>query len=177
MAVQTQPTSAQYRTQGGAAYDIYAKRVRLPDELPIEEEAPQQRPVVVRARMQVSLFSVIGLVIAAFLGVLVIFGYVRLYEVNSRISDLENEITLLQAEHGKLESTYESRIDLVEVERRAIALGMTQPRTEQKLYFDLGAEDHAVIMPAKKANFILRLADALRSSTLGFVEYLSAASS
>lgn len=165
--------TAPYRTQGGAAYDIFRKRqVELPEEQPEKKQEPK-RPVRVRAHVSVSPFSVVGLAAAAFLAVLVIFGYVRLYEVNSEISTLERELAVLQEETGKLESSYENQFDLVEIEKQALALGMTQPRKSQKVYIDLGASDHAEITPAGGENLFSRVFGALRDSVLGFVEYLS----
>ena len=164
----------EYRAQGGAAYDIY----RAPQRRPQPAELPEERPAPprvrrVRAHVGIAPFAVIGLGAAVFLAVLVIFGYVRIYETDRQIASLQRELTTLQEERDKLESSYENKIDLAEIESRALALGMTQPRTGQTVYLDLGGTDHAEIAPEKHENIVLQVFHAIRDSVLGFVEYLS----
>ncbi|MDH8276291.1 hypothetical protein QIG69_28465, partial [Klebsiella pneumoniae] len=50
----------------------------------------------VRARLRVSPFSVLGIAVTVFLAVLVVFGYVRLYEASTEVSDLERQLSALE---------------------------------------------------------------------------------
>ena len=160
-----------YRTQGAAAYDVRKQREHRA-ELPKEQKAPV-RVKRVRATMRVSPFAVFGLVAAAFMAVLVIFGYVRLYEASAAITSMENEISTLQSEQAKLQSVYEDKFDLTAVEEQATELGMVYPKSSQVVYVNLSGMDRAEITPAKNTNPISVVYYAIYDSVKGFVEYLS----
>ena len=164
-----------YLSQGSAAYDVRtAERKRRAREVALPEERPahrQQRRV--RAKVAVSPFSLIGIAVVACMAVLVIFGYVRLYEADSEVARLESSLSALQEERRKLDSYYEEMIDLEAIEQQATALGMRQPRSDQMVYLNLSAADHAEITPAASKNLLVRIYCALRDSVLGIVEYLS----
>ena len=172
MAVREPLTTAnKYETHGAAAYDVRRKEKLHPVELPEEREAPA-RVRRVRATPHVSPFAVVGMAVTAFLAVLVIFGYVRLYEADSAVADLQDRLFALETEQARLESSYESKIDLAEVEARAEELGMSKPKSSQTVYLSLNSEDRAVVTPAEKSNFFVTIYRAIRDSIQGFVEYL-----
>ena len=83
---------AQYHTNGAAAYDVYAwnqstapQRRPEPQHLPEERPLPQKRQRV-KARTALAPFTVVGMLAVACLLVLVVFGYVQLFEATSEVS-------------------------------------------------------------------------------------------
>ena len=170
-----QSRKAEYRTHGAAAYDMYgtAAPKRRPAELP-EERRVHPAPVKrVRAKAQIAPFSVLGVGVTVFLAILVIFGYVRLYQADMAIAGLEQELAEQQTMHQRLRSTYESSIDLKTIEMRAAALGMSDADESEVVYLDLGGRDYAVITPVESTNPFAAVYRAIRDSVQGLVEYLS----
>ena len=109
---------AQYHTNGAAAYDVYAwnqstapQRRPEPQHLPEERPLPQKRQRA-KARTALAPFTVVGMLAVACLLVLVVFGYVQLFEATSEVSKLENQLSALQSQQTQLQSRYEARIDL-----------------------------------------------------------------
>ena len=108
-----------YRTSGAAAYDVYSPYntntarplPRQPQGLPEERPLPQ-REQRVKAKTAVAPFTLLGVVTVVCMLVLVIFGYVQLFEATDNVSKLETKLQSLQQEHAMLESKYEGRIDL-----------------------------------------------------------------
>ena len=105
--------------------------------------------------------------------ILVVFGYVQLYEATQKVSGLESELTALMKEQVILESLYEGGIDLDYVENRAAELGFSVPAKEQTVYLNLSGSDKAEIYHVEKTSFIQRVIQAIQSSASGLVEYLS----
>lgn len=157
---------------------------------PQHRELPEERPVVreqrpqkaVRPKPQIrplsSGFTVVGLLTAAFLIMLVISGYVQLYEATSEVADLNDELEAAQQEQATLQSQYESKIDLDYVEQVATTqLGMLQPAPNQVVYLDLCEPDHAEIVKTEQteqsANIFSALRDGVTSMIGYFREYFS----
>lgn len=146
---------ARERIDGNAAYDLYrnpwnestARELELP-ELP---ELPQRRPanqeqVIVKARAEISVVAVLGFVVVLALLVMVISGYVRLYELSSVHTELTNQLSTLEAEQSRLEASYESKLDMEQIEAVAAGeLGMHVPGENQIVYLDMSGEDAAVV--------------------------------
>ena len=91
-----------YGTNGAAAYDVYSANtvrqpVREPERRELPQEAPQKRQRV-RARTAIAPFTILGAAITACMMILVIFGYVQLFEASSRVSRLESRLQSLQEE-------------------------------------------------------------------------------
>ncbi len=114
----------QYRTNGAAAYDIFAdstarqliRRTLLPEEPRRAAKAlPKQRVSVLRL-----------LAIALTLGLLLlsVFSFVSLYETQSTAAALEEQYAALEEEQRELTALYEQEIDLDAIEARAEALGL-----------------------------------------------------
>ncbi len=160
---------------GSAAYDLYrgsaAPKVQ-PQGLPEEYVSPQ-RYRRVKAKTAIAPFAVVGLMVAACMMVLVIFGYVQLYEATEQVGRLENQLYSLQEEQAVLESLYEGSIDMAEVERMAGEMGLTVPAREQTVYVNLAGSDRAEIYVPHRTNLLERVLHAFRSSAGGLVEYLS----
>lgn len=165
-----------------AAYDLYrypaydytgsaAPEIQHPG-LPEERSIPQ-RTRRVKARTAVAPFAVVGLMVAACMLILVVFGYVQLYEATEQVSILKSELSGLQKEQAVLESLYEGSIDLNYIEARAAELGLVTPSREQTVYVNLSGSDRAEIYEAEHLNLIQRIIQAFESSASGLVEYLS----
>ena len=167
---------------GSAAYDLYANdlnmyqgtsapEIRSPG-LPEETALPQKRQKV-KAKAAVAPFAVIGLMVIACMLILVVFGYVQLYEATERVSSLKTELSSLQQEQVILESLYESSIDLDYIELRAAELGLGLPTKNQTVYLNLSGSDRAEIYHTEKSNIFQRILQAIEASAGGLVEYLS----
>ena len=107
---------------GSAAYDLYQDRnmdfrgtaapeIQHPG-LPEERVLPQKRKRV-KVKAAVAPVAVIGMMVVACMLILVIFGYVQLYEATERVSNLESELSSLMQQQVILESLYEGGIDLI----------------------------------------------------------------
>ena len=168
---------AQYHTNGAAAYDVYAwnqstapQRRPEPQHLPEERPLPQKRQRV-KARTALAPFTVVGMLAVACLLVLVVFGYVQLFEATSEVSKLENQLSALQSQ-----SRYEARIDLDAIETAAGDLGLTKPSQEQIVYLDLSGADRAEIYQEEKTSVFSEIVSAMEQSVSGLIAYLRAAS-
>ena len=165
-----------------AAYDLYryheydyngsaAPEIQHPG-LPDERSVPQ-RTRRVKAKTAIAPFAVVGLMVAACMLILVVFGYVQLYEATEKVSQLKWELSELHEEQAVLESLYEGSIDLTEIEARAAELGLTTPTREQTVYVNLSGTDRAEIYAEEHLNLFQRIIQAIESSATGLVEYLS----
>lgn len=163
---------------GSAAYDLNryysgtaAPKVR-PQGLPDEHYAPE-RYRRVKAKAAVAPFAVAGLLVAACMLILVVFGYVQLYEASERVSNLQYELSSLQEDQAVLESLYEGAIDMNEVEQLAAEYGLSIPTREQTVYVNLAGSDRAELYQPQRMNFVERILNAFQNSAGGLVEYLS----
>ena len=167
---------------GSAAYDLYKKETyeyygnAAPEiqrqGLPEERILPEKRQRV-KVKAAVAPFAVVGLMVVACMLILVVFGYVQLYEATERVSSLKSELNTLQQEQVILESLYESGIDLDYIELRASELGLSVPTREQTVYLNLTGSDRAEIYTVEKSSLFQRIVQAIETSASGLVEYLS----
>ena len=118
-----------YRDNGAAAYDVYAWNDQtarqyddnrayertLPIELP-DERAYEQPYRRVKARTAIAPFTLAGMLTVACLMILVIFGYVQLFEASSNVSALESRLANLKEQQLMLQSKYDAKIDLTAAE-------------------------------------------------------------
>lgn len=176
MAANRNRNQISYRTNGAAAYDVRAYGNTAPEiqhpKLPQERRQPARR-VRVKAKLAVSPFGILGIMAAACMLVLVIFGYVQLYEATTEVSDLSAQLATLNAENQTLRSEYESKIDLSAIEKRASELGMIQAGAGQTVYLNLSGSDRAEVLQEEKGNGIAALFEAIKSSVESLVSYLS----
>ena len=168
-----------FETSGAAARDMYALRYtnngaeqyaqprHLPEELPV-----QRKQTRVKVKTAVAPFTMFGIIAAACMMVLVIFGYVQLFEATSRVGKLESQLSRLNQTQIMLQSRYDGSIDLQQVELRAEALGMTLPSAEQTVYVNLSGSDRAEIYHQEKSNFVGDVVGAMEQSVSGLIEYL-----
>ena len=175
MAAKKKPT---YGTNGAAAYDIYSTRfdsnaVRkadLPQELPRERTAPVKKKKV-KAKAAVAPFAVVGSLVVACLLIMVVYGYVQLYDATSQVGALNSQLTQVQEENAKLRSSYESSINLTKIEEQAQSYGMRQPTSNQKVYLNISGTDKAEVLQVEKENAFQKVWQAIRDSFTGLVEY------
>ena len=162
-----------YSTNGAAAYDVYSveNTLRQPVRHPQERELPQKRQRV-RARTAVAPFTILGAAISACMMILVIFGYVQLFEATSRVSKLESQLQSLQEEQLLLQSKYEGKIDLAGIEEQAETLGLRKPSQEQIVYVNLAGTDQAEIYKTEKSSILSEIIGAVEQSISDLIAYL-----
>ena len=170
------PKYEKYRSNGSAAYDIRtntAQPAQRPDRLP---EAPQRvKPArKVKTKLAIAPFTMLGTAVVVVMLFLVVFSYVRLYEVQSRVSDLKTQKTELTTQEQRLRSHYENSLDLPAIETRAKELGMRQPLASQIVYVEVAARDTVEIAAApQERNLIEQVYDAFYGVISDVVEYFS----
>ena len=168
-----------YGANGAAAYDVYAdtNALRQPrqeperHELPQEAPRPQKQPRP-RARTAVAPFTILGVAAAACMMVLVIFGYVQLFEATSRVSRLESQLKSLQEEQLLLQSRYEGKIDLAAIEEKATEMGLKKPSQEQIVYVNLAGTDQSEIYQTQKSSLLGEIISAVEQSVADLIAYL-----
>ncbi len=140
--------------------------------LPEERQQPQVQKRT-KARFAIAPFAVAGLAAVICMMILVVFGYVQLYEATERVGRMEQTRQTMLEEQRILQSLYEGGIDLTYVEARAAELGMAQPTNNQTVYVSLSGGDRAEILAKKEAGWLTQIFRAIESSASGLVEYLS----
>lgn len=167
---------AAYRTNGAAAYDVryqpyqYGTEapVRQPAGKPRKKAAPRKRP---KAKLAVAPLAVVGMLVAGLMLLLVVCGYIELYEATNQVSDLQDQIDTLQERNDRLQSSYDEKIDLTAVEQAAAELGMHAPNSKQTVYLNLSGRDKAEIMTAEETGLFGTILEALRSTGQRMIEY------
>jgi len=162
---------------GSAAYDLHVINGSAAPEIE-RRGLPEDRPMPfnerhIKAKVAIAPVSVFGLMVTVCMLILVVFGYVQLYEATERVSTLKNELSVLRQEQVVLESLYEGGIDLDYIETQAGAMGFAVPEREQIVYLNLVGSDKAEIYSVEKENVFQRIIRAVETSAGGLVEYLS----
>lgn len=161
-----------YNLRGSTAYDLHGTAVPKPQHAPLPEEQPLHQPKTpAKAKPAVAPLAVIGLALVMVLLMLVIHGYVQLYEATTRVGELEQELSAAQSNTAKLRSTYESRIDLAQIEASARELGMSQPSTRQTIYLNISGADHTEVLRVDDRSYSKKIWDALVGGFQGVLEY------
>lgn len=180
-----QPERKVYTDNGSAAYDLYARQsnaarqyetARLreqPRQYELPEELPQQQPYRrVKARTAIAPFTLVGILSVACLMVLVIFGYVQLFEASSDVSRLETKLANLTEQQRMLQSKYDAKIDLDAAEQYAQQVGLSKCQPEQIVYVSFSGTDQAEIYRQTRSSLFAEIVDAMQQSVLGLIEYL-----
>ena len=161
-----------YNFSGSAAYDIRSTAVPKPRPAVLPEEKPiQHAKKAPKARPAIAPLALVGLAAVTLLLLMVVYSYVQLYEATDRVGTLNSQLASTQAETAKLRSTFESRIDLAEIEVRAKELGMTLPSSRQTVYLNIAGADHAEVLQVDQRSFAEKAWDALTDSFHGVLEY------
>lgn len=167
-----------YRTNGTAAYqESYNPYNRESTARPLHQPktVPQQRPrkaKVVREKIAIAPFGVLGVAIALSMLVLVLFGYVQIYEVSSRVADLQEQYANLQEENKKLQTQFDNAVDLEQIEIRAKELGMQQPSAKQTISVRVPAADVTVISQQTHSSVAESAVRAVYETAMDLLEYL-----
>ena len=134
---------------GAAAYDLYnSSAVRRHDPLPRDRQRAQAR----QQAPALDLTTVLCIVLAFAAILLMLFSYVRVYEANTKCSELEKKLTELQEQRDLLKSRYDSMLDLRAIELDATErLGMTKPVGGQTVYVNLSGTDRGEVLDAKSS--------------------------
>lgn len=174
-----------YRDNGAAAYDVYAwndqaarqyedgrayeqsRQYELPEEQ--VREQPYRR---VKSRTAIAPFTLAGMLTVACLMILVIFGYVQLFEASSSVSKLENQLANLKEQQLMLQSKYDAKIDLAAAEAHAAEIGLTKCQPEQIVYVSFSGTDQAEIYTQQRTSVFGEILDAMQQSIFGLIEYL-----
>ena len=174
-----------YRDNGAAAYDVYAwndqaarqyedgrayersRQYELPEEQ--VREQPYRR---VKSRTAIAPFTLVGMLTVACLMILVIFGYVQLFEASSSVSKLENQLANLKEQQLMLQSKYDAKIDLAAAEAHAAEIGLTTCQPEQIVYVSFSGTDQAEIYTQQRTSVFGEILDAMQQSIFGLIEYL-----
>lgn len=168
--------STTYRTNGAAAYDVNyteyqygsAAPARQPAQKPRKKAAPRKRE---KAKFTVAPMAVAGIMLAGIMLLLVVCGYVQLYEATAEVSQLEDEITVLQEKNERLQSAYDEAIDLTAVEAAATELGMHAPNSRQVVYLNLSGRDKAEILTVEEQGFLGNFFEAIGSAGRSLVDF------
>lgn len=170
-----------YRTAGSAAVDLTYTYERESTARPLPQPEPKRKPQrqprpqkrsAPRQKIAVSLFSVVGMAAALMMLVLVIFGYSQVYASAERLDTLESQVQSLQQDNRKLNSQYDTSINLEEVETRARELGMQQPSAKQIVNIQVPAQDITVVSSKVASNPIQAAWDAIVETARDLWEYL-----
>ena len=130
----------------------YAEPAAEPVVIPAAEELLRQREsakeaVVVQSRPAISLFAVFGTLFAGVLMVFVVLAQISYNEIASEAVRLNSQMVELTEQRRKLEITFESVIDMKEVERYARdVLGMSRPEGDQVAILYVAPSDRVEVL-------------------------------
>ena len=114
----------------------------------------------------ISVFAVLGTVFVAILMVFVVLAQINFNETAAESVRLNVLITELSARHRELELSFESAVDIKEVERFARdELGMSRPDANQVIIINSSPRDTAMIMSSGEERGIQGFGNFLRSLT------------
>ena len=139
------------------------------------QEAPRVRSlthVQVRAKEQVSVLTVLGLLAAAGLAVLLLLSYVQTV-IGSSVAELRSELSALESQNVLLTTQYQELYDLAAVKAAAEEAGMTKPSGSQVFYLDLSEGDSAVALQQQEPGVLDKLLASLNHGVYAAVEYFS----
>ncbi len=163
-----------YPTEGSSAVqtrESAARPLKRSEGLPEEplHPGPARR---VKSKLHISPFAVLGSGAALVMLFLVIFSYMRLYETQSTVSGLKQEITELEQQQERLSARFENALNLEEVEARARKLGLREPLPSQIVYVEVAAGDTTEVFQApEEGNIFRRVYEAIAGTISDAVEY------
>lgn len=145
------------------AYRSYGSLAYAPEEVPLEEERPQPRPRHAHRprstghwRSRLHLFFLVGIVFAG--GISVAASYAILKQEQVKLTQLQDELAVLQSSNLSLEAEITEKVNLDYVEQEAKGrLGMSEPKAYQIIYIDVpqesGTTQYAEAEPEEAPSF------------------------
>ena len=132
--------TAAYRTNGAAAYDVgytqytYGNTApaRKPAQKPKRQPKPQKRA---RAKLTVAPLAVAGMLLAGLMLLLVICGYVQLYEATNEVGQLQDEIATLQEKNEIERELHREKTQALELQNRMERSRLQQLRSQIDPHF------------------------------------------
>ena len=114
----------------------------------------------------ISIFAILGTIFVAVLMVFVVLAQINFNETASESVRLNVLINELSAKHRALELSFESAVDIKEVERFARdELGMSRPDAHQAIFINTAPRDTAMIMNSGEERGIQGFGNFLKSLT------------
>ncbi len=113
-----------FYTSGSAAQVVAP--VRPMDTMKLPKVRKKKRLVI-----PVDPMAILGIGLAALMSVLMIVGVVRLENAKADVAAMTAYVEVLKEENARLNATYESGYDLVDIEKTALALGMVPAEETQ----------------------------------------------
>ena len=153
------------------AREIFDVPETIPAEIPIPKERTIQRQreraaAAAKSASGVSLFAIFGSILAAALMVFVVLAQINYNEAAAETVKLNNQLRTLTEQQRRLEITYESVIDIEEVERYARdVLGMSRPQADQIAILQSAPKDMAEILGESNESTLNGLGEFLVSLT------------
>lgn len=133
---------------------------RYPDAQPDREFTPANKPAIKRSPVKeqqrapgVSLFAIIGFFTVATLMIFVMLAQVNYTEVLRENARLSSHIEMLREQQRVLSITFESIINMDEIERYAKdVLGMSRPEAEQATVIRVRPPDRVEVIQNEETN-------------------------
>ena len=153
--------------------ETFPETTATPVEIPLREERPLQREragvaVKTQSAPAVSLFAIFGTLLAGTLMIFVVLAQISYNEIAAESVRLNEQLAMLKEAETRLEITFESVIDMKEVERYARdVLGMSRPEADQVAVIHTVPDDRAEIVRNEEED-PLREFGSFISSLLGY---------
>ena len=125
-----------YQTEGSAARKLEFLRPRPKTSLPALKK---KKATVIRLNPLATLGTLMSLIML----ILMIVNGVQITGLQEDTKAMHRYVNDLRAENNELKDIYESNIDLDEIERQAIALGMIPVEEAQRITVSLPDQDRA----------------------------------
>ncbi len=143
-------------TQKNAAYDLSLFEAKAPHVVALEPNKKQQQEALRRNRLQTAIRVVTALFFSALvLGavVLMIVSRVRLTEMNENLSELEEQLAILESEHIRLNGELSAQVSAESIESYALSHGMQKTEPHQIVYFTMEPEDRIAVPEEEEADW------------------------
>ena len=125
-----------YYTDGSAARQLEPKLPRKRNPLP--QVQPQQRKVI-----PIQPVAIGGIVLAALLLIMMTVGCLQLRAAQAQKAAMEKYVQDLTYHNGRLNYTYQKDLDLDEIEKAALALGMIPEEEARHITISVPMEEAA----------------------------------
>lgn len=164
-----------YRTMGAVALDAYRESTArpLPQETPLPQKKSQEKPRQEQAG-GISLLTVLGGAVCAFLLILVFFSSNQLNRARQQNQRLEAAVSRLSEQRDRLQAEFDELIDRNVLATQARLMGMHGPERGQVVAISVPAPAAAEEQPETKENPLMLVWQAIWETAASLVEYLQA---